>query len=337
MGCTRVLTRCRRSGRISRLLTALSLLTVILFGTGSGVASAEPSADDVQQKLDKLHEKVDEIVEQYNQAQLKLDDVQQRLTSLKERIAEQEKRVSRMRAEMGAIAAEAYRSGGINAVTALLGAGDAESFISRAATLGALVRDRQARLRDFQAKVARLRHQQLAVQRAVEKKARIEEKLDKRKETIQAKIDEKQELLEEVQEPAAGAGVDVNATYTGPASGPARVAVEFAYAQLGKPYVWGADGPDAYDCSGLTMAAWAQAGVSLPHSSTAQFSAGPHVSKSGLQAGDLVFFGVPTIHHVGIYVGGGQMIHAPHSGTVVQIDPIESGWFAEEYVGAVRP
>lgn len=117
-----------------------------------------------------------------------------------------------------------------------------------------------------------------------------------------------------------------------PPSGGAGAAVAFARQQLGKPYEWGAAGPDSYDCSGLTMAAWRQGGVSLPHSSSAQYSSTTHVSMSDLQPGDLLFYG-SDIHHVGIYVGGGQMIEAPHSGTVVRYASI----YRSDLVGAGRP
>ncbi len=120
--------------------------------------------------------------------------------------------------------------------------------------------------------------------------------------------------------------------YKGPASGRAAVAVAWAYKQLGKPYVWAAAGPDAFDCSGLTMYVWGKAGVYLPHSSQAQFSSGPHVSIGDLQPGDLTFYGSP-IHHVAIYVGGGNMIVAPHTGDVVKLQPAIRG----DFVGAVRP
>jgi cell wall-associated NlpC family hydrolase len=100
-----------------------------------------------------------------------------------------------------------------------------------------------------------------------------------------------------------------------PSSGAAR-AVATAQAQLGQPYQWGAAGPDSFDCSGLTMFAWAAAGVSLPHSSGSQYAITTHIALSDLQPGDLVFF-YSDLSHVGIYVGGGTMIHAPHPGTVV--------------------
>jgi peptidoglycan DL-endopeptidase CwlO len=108
-----------------------------------------------------------------------------------------------------------------------------------------------------------------------------------------------------------------------PASGRAQAAVSYALAQLGDPYVYGAAGPDAFDCSGLTMAAWAAAGVAIPHSASMQVSSGTPVSISELMPGDLVFYYSP-ISHVGMYIGNGQVVHAPHTGSVVQIVPLSS-------------
>jgi cell wall-associated NlpC family hydrolase len=101
----------------------------------------------------------------------------------------------------------------------------------------------------------------------------------------------------------------------------ARAAIEFARAQLGEPYLWGAAGPDAWDCSGLTMMAWRQGGISLPHYSAAQYSQTKHISAAQLRPGDLVFWGTSpnTIHHVALYIGNGQIIQAPHTGDVVKV------------------
>jgi cell wall-associated NlpC family hydrolase len=109
--------------------------------------------------------------------------------------------------------------------------------------------------------------------------------------------------------------------YNGPATGQAAAAVQFAYAQLGKPYVYGGAGPNSYDCSGLTMRAWEAAGVSLPHNAAAQQASIPAVSLASLQPGDLVFFGSPA-YHVAIYIGGGRIIQAPHTGASVEITPL---------------
>ena len=115
-------------------------------------------------------------------------------------------------------------------------------------------------------------------------------------------------------------------------------ALDFARAQLGKPYVWGATGPDSFDCSGLTQAAYAAAGVRLPRVAQDQWFAGPHVDLGAIQPGDLLFWASDTsapatIHHVAFYLGGGQILAAPHTGDVVKVEPL----YLEGYLGAVRP
>jgi cell wall-associated NlpC family hydrolase len=115
-------------------------------------------------------------------------------------------------------------------------------------------------------------------------------------------------------------------------SGGAQAAIDTAKAQLGKPYVYAAAGPDTFDCSGLTMYAWAAAGVSLPHSSRMQFAALPHVPMEAMAPGDLVFYGNP-IHHVGMYLGDGVYIHAPQTGDVVKISSV----YRDDFAGAARP
>jgi cell wall-associated NlpC family hydrolase len=103
-------------------------------------------------------------------------------------------------------------------------------------------------------------------------------------------------------------------------------------AQIGKPYVWAGSGPASFDCSGLTMSSWRQAGVVMAHSAADQYASFKHVSVDQLQPGDLVFFGRP-IHHVGMYVGGGMMVHAPETGELVQVSPVSRG----DLAGAARP
>ncbi|MDX6229501.1 MAG: peptidoglycan DL-endopeptidase CwlO [Frankiales bacterium] len=130
---------------------------------------------------------------------------------------------------------------------------------------------------------------------------------------------------------SGSASGSVGGSGSGSTSSAAATAVHWAYNELGKSYVWAASGPDHFDCSGLTMYVYAQAGVYLPHSSAAQFGSGRHVNQSEVRPGDLVFYGSP-IHHVGIYVGNGNMIDSPHSGASVQV----ANAFRGDYVGAVR-
>ena len=104
--------------------------------------------------------------------------------------------------------------------------------------------------------------------------------------------------------------------------------------ELGKPYVWAASGPDSFDCSGLVVYAFGAVGKSLPHSTYALYSMGAPVSQDQLEPGDLVFF--DGLGHVGIYIGGGQFVHAPHTGDVVKVSSLSEGWYASSYVGARR-
>ncbi len=131
-----------------------------------------------------------------------------------------------------------------------------------------------------------------------------------------------------------GAGGTISAVYTGTTATQAGKAVAFAYAQLGKPYAWGATGPDSYDCSGLAQAAWAAAGVSIPRTTYDDWASLPHVSSSSMEPGDLILFSGES--HVAIYVGGGKIIDAPQTGSNVELVSL-SGWYASSEDGVVRP
>jgi peptidoglycan DL-endopeptidase CwlO len=124
----------------------------------------------------------------------------------------------------------------------------------------------------------------------------------------------------------------------GASAGAGNVAANWALQQLGKPYVWAAAGPGAFDCSGLSMRAWQQVGVQLDHWTGTQWTSGPHVPIASLRRGDLVFFAdntsdPATIHHVGIYIGHQMMVDAPYTGVNVRIDTI----YEPGLIGATRP
>lgn len=162
--------------------------------------------------------------------------------------------------------------------------------------------------------------------------------MKKQRVTVEKAIAGQKKLLAKISKPSS----DTN-TSTGGNSGGGAVAttsralkaVDYAKAQLGKPYVFGGEGPAGFDCSGLTMMAWNAAGVDLPRIVPDQYNAVRHVAKSELQPGDLVFF--DSLGHEGIYVGGGRFIHAPHTGTDVQYASMSNAYWASHYVGAGRP
>ncbi|MBC7644190.1 MAG: C40 family peptidase [Thermoleophilia bacterium] len=134
--------------------------------------------------------------------------------------------------------------------------------------------------------------------------------------------------------PDAGTAIAAPVTAPAPSSGSGAGAASVAMGQIGVPYLWGGSTPAGFDCSGLVMYAFAQVGKSLPHSSYAQWGAGPHVSRSDLQVGDLVFF--DGLGHVGIYVGGNSYVHAPNSHSAVSVDSLSRDWEQSHYVGATR-
>ena len=154
----------------------------------------------------------------------------------------------------------------------------------------------------------------------------------------QQRLAAEQQSAQQAAAALAAARAALGNTPEAPPTPQAAAALAFAKQQVGKPYVWGATGPDSYDCSGLTGAAYAAAGIALPRTSREQWFAGPHVELGALQPGDLLFWAYDpadpaTIHHVALYAGGGLMVAAPHTGDVVKVQPV----YLDGYVGAVRP
>jgi cell wall-associated NlpC family hydrolase len=178
----------------------------------------------------------------------------------------------------------------------------------------------------------RLQLRERAMQRELAGIREDEKDLAQEKAAIEAKAAEADELLATLEAEQRQAMAQDQAPRPAQVSGNAAAVVDHALGQVGKPYVWAAEGPDSYDCSGLTMMAWAQAGVSLPHSASAQMSSGTPVSQSELRPGDLVFYYSP-VSHVGIYIGNGQIVDAANPSTGVRVASVTS----MPYSGAVRP
>ncbi len=132
---------------------------------------------------------------------------------------------------------------------------------------------------------------------------------------------------------AGGGGGGI--VYKGPATGAARTAVAFAMAQIGKPYVWGGTGPDGFDCSGLVMTAWANAGVQIPRTTYAQWAALPHIPTASIQPGDLVYYDGEG--HVAMYVGNNMIVDAPQPGENVEEISMDMSWYTQTFNGAARP
>jgi cell wall-associated NlpC family hydrolase len=335
------------------LAVAIASCGVLSVLPGTAGADPKPSLAQVEQRVNALTDKVDMAVEAYANAKISLAAASRRNAVAQAQVKAAQAQLDAIRHRMGAVAAAAYRQGGASQFVELVSTSSPQSFLDRAASLDRIAAGQSAQM--ALAATARHRLSQVQAVAAQQKAAQdaVTKTMAKQKSIIEGALAEQQHLLASLKADqlrtlraaqraaAARAAAQARAsrersfdvpTYNGPASGRASVAVQAAYAQLGKPYEWGASGPNSFDCSGLTMWAWGKAGVSLPHSSQAQYSGGRHVSRGDLQPGDLVFFGSP-IHHVGIYIGGGRMISAPHSGDVVKIQDA----FRSDYAGAVRP
>ncbi|RCV48266.1 glycoside hydrolase [Marinitenerispora sediminis] len=303
-------------------------------------ADPEPTREDVEAKLDELNEQASAIVEEYNQAKEDYDAAEKKLEELENQVGDEEDRYNELREQVAQFASAAYQGGDLGAATTALSVDNPEDILNQSADIGYLSESQRAALEEFAGSSERLIQLKEEAETAFEESKDKKDELEEKKQEVEEAIEEQEELLAQFpgSDPTGdsdSAGGATGGSYTGSASGNARSALDFAYAQLGKPYVYGAAGPDNFDCSGLTMRAWGAAGVSLPRTSQAQAGAGQQVSRDALQPGDLVFF-YSGLTHVGIYAGNNQMVHAPRTGKNVEVVSL-AGYWDSEFQMAIRP
>jgi cell wall-associated NlpC family hydrolase len=322
------------------LLAAILLpLTVLSTGSNTTALATPTSSARLEDQLDQLNREADQLVEQYNQSRDALARIRKSLRNLRTQATGAEDEVRKLQASLGARASAAYTQGAGSAVAAVLGSDDPAAAIARVQVLELLAAN-DGDLMDqlgLAGKVLAARKADLV---AAEKAQAAEVKrLEAKKAEVERAADRTRALLSRmraadrpraparpsnpVAPPPSGGGGD--------GSGSAAAAVAYARAQVGKPYCYGGAGSACFDCSGLTMMAWRQAGISLPHSSAAQYNVGRRISASELQPGDLIFYYSP-ISHVSIYIGGGQRISATHTGDYVRVQSLGSS-----IVGYARP
>lgn len=321
-----------------RKRTASFLATLCIASMGgtilaAGPTFADPDIDTVEQKVETLYEQAEQASERYNDARIELQDARKRLTALRADLERQQARVEEVRAEVARSVVDQYQGQALSTATQVMLAEDPDSFIDQLATLDGYQAQQGELMAAFAVQAEQLEMREAAAQRELARIAETEKQLKAEKATIDEKAAEAEALLGRLEDRAAAASRSTSRVPTNVAvSGRAGAAVQYALAQNGDAYVYGAAGPDAFDCSGLTMMAWRQAGVSLPHSSSGQMGYGTPVSQSELAPGDLVFYYQP-VSHVGIYIGNGQIVHAANPSTGVRIDPV----FSMPYSGARRP
>nr|WP_244993901.1 C40 family peptidase [Actinomadura coerulea] len=325
-------------------MAAVAALTVAVSLTCSPVvahAEPRPTRAQAQKTLDKLNEKMDQKVEQFNQNREKLKVAKKKFDAATKASKQEQADFEEQRSKIAQMAATAYKNGDSADVTGFVGSNDPQSILDQAAVFSHLSHERSSQLTQFLATAQRLRREQSQAKAAYDEVKSKQDELKKQKQDLDKQVQKQKALVRRLgggSTPSRpGGGGPTGGTYNGPASGPARTALNFAYAQLGKPYSYGAEGPSSYDCSGLTMKAWAAAGVSITRTTNTQYAytSSKRVAWNNMQPGDLVFFS--NLGHVGLYVGGGKMIHAPHTGDVVKISDISSGYYKSNFYGAGRP
>jgi peptidoglycan DL-endopeptidase CwlO len=222
------------------------------------------------------------------------------------------------RAEVADVAVYNFKGGNVSAFKALLTTGSPHTFANRLSALDQFARAQQSKIDKVLETKERYETELEELDAVVAELAAMEEDLAERADEIDDEIDRLQELHDEATA-IDNSPPEVTSSGNCPSD---NAAIAFACAQLGKPYSWGSAGPDSYDCSGLTMRAWERAGVSLPHNAAAQRDATRYVDRSELRLGDLVFY-YSGLSHVGMYAGGGWIVHAPQSGQPVKMTPID--------------
>ncbi|ROO83836.1 cell wall-associated NlpC family hydrolase [Actinocorallia herbida] len=316
---------------------AVACLAAALVWSVPGAALAEPTQAEAQKKLDKLTEQVEQLVDKFNALNGDLKVAKRKLSSAKKAATREQKAYDDAREGVVQMAADAYKTGDISDITTLLSSGDPQDVLDQVSIFSHVTNQRGDKIKDFLASTQRMEREKGNAQDAFDKvNAKVKDIKDQ-KAVIDKAIDKQKDLVESLGGDTATTNGPVGGTYTGPASGPARTALDYAYKQLGKPYIYGGTGPTGYDCSGLTSKSWAAAGVAIPRTAASQYNytASKRVSYENLQPGDLIFFS--GLGHVGMYVGGGEMIHAPRTGKNVEIVTITSGYYRDRFVGGGRP
>ncbi len=335
-----------------RTSTAARILATLL--SGALAITLTPSATaanlkDVQAKVEALQEEAAMAAEGAQAAKVELSKLNKTLKSVQQKAATQQGNVSELQKSLSAIAIAQYKSGGLSQSLELLFSSDPTLFLSSAGSLEAITRKKSIQLRQFTAATQRLTATTLTVNDKLSLVKATQARLTAEMNAAQSKLAQAEELLAKLEKAdrerilaAQQASEDADqktsladAASANNISGRAGIALRYALKQIGDRYVFGAAGPVKWDCSGLTMRAFEAAGVSLPHSARAQAHYGKSIPQNKMLPGDLVFFGKP-ISHVGIYLGGGKMVHAPRPGSRVKVVSFGGSLGSKRFAGARR-
>lgn len=302
---------------VAAALAVLVGLSIVV--TGATAARAEPTVSEIEKQIDEAWNKLEPVIEKHNATREALAAKRKQADALARRIKPLELQIQLAMSKVGDLAVRAYKGEQTSALNAILSSGSPDAFINQLELLDQFARRQHSDVQAVLALKQELAAKKRPLDQLVAQMTRTEAELAAKKKQINAEIKRLQQLRLRVYGTTASLGslrpAPCPSTYPGGAAGKA---VTFACAQIGDPYVWGADGPGSYDCSGLTMAAWARAGVYLPHNAAAQRREVPYISRSELRPGDLVFY-YSDLHHVAMYAGNGWIVHASQAGVPVKM------------------
>jgi cell wall-associated NlpC family hydrolase len=308
--------------RIARTLVRALLIGTVSVGivVPATVASAAPSPADLQRQIDDASNNLEKIVEQYNRVTEDLKATTAAQAALATQLAPLQAGMDAAYSAVQDIAVKAFEGAPLSTGAALLQAGSPTDLLEQLGALDQIGRQRHTQIAGYQQAKSKYDAQKRQLDTNQAAQTAQQQQLDAQK----TKINSDLQALYALRTQAYGRPSDppAKSNATAPAvSGSAGVAVRYAYSALGVPYVWAGESMSGFDCSGLVKAAWGAAGASLPHNAAMQWSAVAHIGRGDLKPGDLVFYN--GLGHVGIFVGGNQIIHAPHAGTVVQLGSVD--------------
>ena len=335
--------RVRRGVAIASALVAVGGLVV--FASGA-VAAPQPSVDQVQARINQLTSQFDKVSEQLDQVSQQLSGAQSRLSQVRVHLNHANAQFQAAQANVAQTAAAAFEDTGATSIAGVLTSGDPSVVLQQGSLLMELSSSRNAQTQQLLTDASQLTGVEQEMQRTEAGVASLKEQLVAHKTSLGQLIATQKATLASLTVPQqqtvlsnsiGGNGSSAPQQYTGPTSTQAGKAVAFVYAQLGCPYVYGGTGPCSagFDCSGLVQAAWAAAGVQIPRDTYGQWAGLPHVPLSSLEPGDILIYNAEG--HAAIYVGGGYIIDAPHTGLDVEKIPESTSWYAGSLDGVLRP
>lgn len=301
---------------VRRLLT---LVAAVAVGAGmlAAPAHAAPSVDEIDAQIDKQWEQLEPTIEQYNKVSAQLKADQKKSVELKKKMVPLELASTLAMNKVGDIASRYYMRGPSQEMGALLVSTKPGTLAEQLVMLDRIADDQRRQIAGVLAARDKYNAQKQKLDALIATEVKRKNDLAAKKKQIDSEIKRLTGML-----PVTSIRPEGCPSIDGVVSSAARTAIKTACAQVGDPYVWGATGPNSFDCSGLTQYAYKAAGISLTHFTGAQWNEGRKISASEARPGDLVFF-FSDLHHVGLYLGNGLMVHAPRTGKPVQVAKVQ--------------